>query len=67
MLSFGRAEQRDVESLQHGLDGTGYLARRGTAYLAHHGELVSLAPAGDNTVLQLKAWVEDKLIAVFDR
>jgi len=66
MLSFGSAEGRDVRSLQNWLDGTGCLAREETAYLAHSRELVSLAPAGDNAVLQLEAWVEDKLIR-FDR
>jgi hypothetical protein len=65
MLNFGPAQRRDVESLQNWLDGTGCLAREETAYLTHHRELVSLAPAGDNAVLQLEAWVEDKLIRFY--
>ena len=62
MLSFGPAQRRDVESLQNWLDGTGCLAREETAYLAHRRELVSLAPVADSAVVQLEAWVEDKLI-----
>jgi hypothetical protein len=62
MLSFGPAQRRDRESLQNWLNGTGCLAREETAYLTHHSELVSLAPAGDSAILQLEAWVEDKLI-----
>lgn len=66
MLAFGRSESRDVESLQNWLDGTGCLAREETAYLTHRQELVSLAPAADNAVLQLEAWVEDKLIRFYN-
>jgi hypothetical protein len=62
MLNFSPAQQRDVKSLQNWLDGTGYLAREERAYLSHHRELVSLAPAGDNAIVQLEAWVEDKFI-----
>jgi len=62
MLSFGCAQRRDVKSLQNWLDGTGCLAREETAYLTHQKELVSLAPAADNAVTQLEAWVEDKLV-----
>ena len=65
MLNFGPAQRRDVESLQNWLDGTGCLAREEIAYLTHHRELVSLAPAGDNAVLQLEVWVEDKLIRFY--
>jgi len=62
MLSFGAAQGREVESLQNWLDGNGCLAREETAYLTHHRELVSLAPAGDSATLQFESWVEDKLI-----
>lgn len=62
MLSLSPAQQRDVESLQNWLDGSGCLTQEESAYLAHHGELVSLAPAGDRATLQFEAWVEDKLI-----
>lgn len=65
MLAFGRSEGRDVESLQNWLDGNGCLAREETAYLTHRQELVSLAPAADSAVLQLEAWVEDKLIRFY--
>ncbi|KAH6696606.1 hypothetical protein BKA61DRAFT_623295 [Leptodontidium sp. MPI-SDFR-AT-0119] len=65
MLNFGPARRRDVESLQNWLDGTGCLAREEAAYLTHHRELVSLAPAGDNAIIQLEAWVEDKLIRFY--
>jgi hypothetical protein len=65
MMNFGPAQRRDVESLQNWLDGTGCLAREETAYLTHNRELVSLAPAGDNAILQLEAWVEDKLIRFY--
>lgn len=62
MLSFSSAQQRDVESLQNWLDGNGCLAREESAYLAHHEELVSLAPASDSAILTLEAWVENRLI-----
>ncbi|KAM3080652.1 hypothetical protein ACMFMG_005587 [Clarireedia jacksonii] len=61
MLNLNQARRRNVQSLQNWLDGTGCLAREETEYLAHQRELVSLAPAGDNAVLQLEVWVEDKL------
>jgi hypothetical protein len=63
VLSYGPAQRRDVESLQNWLDGTGCLAREEREYLAHHRELVSLAPVADTAVMQLEAWVEDKLIS----
>jgi hypothetical protein len=62
MLSLRLAERRDVESLNHWLDGNGCLSEEESAYLAHHGELVSLAPASDDAMLQLESWVEDKLM-----
>jgi len=65
MLSLSPAQQRDVESLQNWLDGNGCLTREESAYLAHHGELVALAPAGDSAILQLEAWVEDRLIRLW--
>ena len=65
MLSLGAAQQRDVKSLQNWLDGTGNLAREERAYLTHHRELVSLAPAGDSAIAQLEAWVEDKFIRLW--
>ncbi|KAF4630754.1 hypothetical protein G7Y89_g7386 [Cudoniella acicularis] len=65
VLSFGPAQRRDVESLQNWLEGTGCLAREETAYLTQHQELISLAPVGDNAVMQLEAWVEDKLIRFY--
>ena len=60
MLSFGSAQQRDVKALQNWLDGNGCLAREERAYLTYSRELVSLAPTGDSTIVQLEAWVEDK-------
>lgn len=65
MLNFGPAQERDVESLQHWLDGTGCLAREERKYLTHHRELVSLAPAGDSAIVQLEAWVETKFIRLW--
>jgi hypothetical protein len=65
MLSFGPAQQRDIKSLQNWLDNTGYLAREERAYLAHHRDLVSLAPMGDSAIVQLEAWVEDKFIRLW--
>jgi hypothetical protein len=64
MLSFDSAQRRDVESLQNWLNGTGCLAREETAYLGHR-ELASLAPAGDSAIVQLEAWVEEKLIRFY--
>jgi hypothetical protein len=65
MLSLRPAERRDVESLNHWLDGNGCLAEEESAYLTHHGELVSLAPASDNAMLQIESWVEDKFIRLW--
>ncbi|KAI3326575.1 hypothetical protein HD806DRAFT_487626 [Xylariaceae sp. AK1471] len=65
MLSFNFAQPRDVESLQNWLDNTGCLAREESAYLTRHRELVSLAPAGDNAMVQLEAWVEGKDIRLW--
>ncbi|KAK3983803.1 hypothetical protein QBC44DRAFT_338052 [Cladorrhinum sp. PSN332] len=62
ILSFDPARQRDVESLQNWVDSTGCLAREETAYLAHRHKLVSLAPVDDSAMVQLEAWIEDKLI-----
>ncbi|KAK1773055.1 hypothetical protein QBC45DRAFT_428587 [Copromyces sp. CBS 386.78] len=59
VLSFGPAQPRDVESLQNWMDSTGSLAREEASYLAHHLELVSLAPVDDSAVVQLTAWVEN--------
>ncbi len=67
MMSLGLARDRDVESLQNWQAGTGSMAREETAYLSHHEELISVVPAGDNAVLQLETWVEDKLIRYFKR
>ncbi len=67
MLNLCPAERRDVESLNHWLDGNGCLSEEESAYLTHHGELVSLAPASDNAMLQLESWVEDKLIWLWSR
>jgi hypothetical protein len=65
MLALHPAQVRDVESLQNWLDGNGCLAEEESAYLAHRGELVSLAPAGDNAILQLEAWVEQGLVRLW--
>lgn len=65
MLNFSPAQKRDVKSLQNWLDGTGCLARGEREYLTHNRELVSLAPMGDNAIVQLEAWVEDKFIRLW--
>jgi hypothetical protein len=65
MLSYGRAQKRDIKSLQNWLDGTGCLAREEMAYLTHQEELASLAPVTDNAITQLEAWVEDKLVRFY--
>ncbi|KAH8765339.1 hypothetical protein F5883DRAFT_556754 [Diaporthe sp. PMI_573] len=65
MLSLNRAQRRDVESLRNWVDGNGCLASEETAYLGYHQELASLTPVGDDAVLQLEAWVEDKLIRFY--
>ncbi|KAJ5335662.1 uncharacterized protein N7506_005598 [Penicillium brevicompactum] len=62
VLSVGPSCPRDVESLRNWVESTGCMARDETAYLAHHHELVSLAPAGDNAMVQLETWIEDKVI-----
>jgi hypothetical protein len=61
MLRYSRAQDRDVESLQNWLSGTGCLAREEAAYLSHR-DLICLAPSGDNATVKLEAWVEDRLI-----
>jgi hypothetical protein len=65
MLKFNFAQRRDIESLQNWLDGNGSLAEEESAYLGHHEDLVSLAPAGDNATLQLETWVEAGLIQLW--
>jgi hypothetical protein len=62
ILSFGPAQTRDITSLNNWVENTGCLAREETAYLTHYKELVSLAPAGDSTMMQFETWVEDKVI-----
>ena len=64
-MSLGLARGRDIESLRNWQAGTGSLAREETEYLSHHQDLVSLASAGDNAVMQLETWVEDKLIRFY--
>lgn len=65
MLGFTPARERDIQSLCNWTEGTGCLAREETAYLTHPWELTSLAPAGDNAMVQLEAWIEDKLIRFY--
>ncbi|RDA95040.1 hypothetical protein CP533_2193 [Ophiocordyceps camponoti-saundersi (nom. inval.)] len=65
LLSYPPAHQRDVESLQNWLSGTGCLAREETAYLSHSEELMSLAPEDDSALLGIESWVEDKLIRFY--
>jgi hypothetical protein len=62
---FQPCSKRDVESLRNWLDGTGCLARKETGYLDHQRELICLAPVADSAVMQLEAWVEDKLIRYY--
>ena len=62
ILSLGKAQSRDIESLEHWVEGTGFIAREETAYLTQQRDLMSLAPVADNAVVQLEAWVEDQLI-----
>ncbi|PFH63160.1 hypothetical protein XA68_17269 [Ophiocordyceps unilateralis] len=64
-LSFAPAHQRDVESLQNWLSGTGCLAREETAYLTYGEELASLAPEHDSAVMGIEAWVESQLIRFY--
>ena len=64
MLSFGPAQQRDIESLQNWLSGTGCLAREETAYLKYR-ELICLASTGDGAIVQLETWVETLLIRFY--
>jgi hypothetical protein len=61
ILSLGRAEEKDVQSLQNWLRGTGCIAREETAYLAQYNDLLSLAPVSDSAVVQVEAWVETEL------
>lgn len=65
MLMFEAAKSRDVLSLQNWVDGNACLAREEAAYLAHGRDLLSIAPAGDDAVTQLRPWVEDKLIRFY--
>lgn len=61
-MSLNTAQPRDIQSLQNWLGGNGCLAEEECAYLALCGDLACLAPAGDNAMLQLEAWVEDRLV-----
>lgn len=67
MLCMLSPEQRDLESLTSWLRGTGSIARDEIEYLKldRSRELLSLAPAGDNAMAQLEAWIEDQLIRLW--
>lgn len=65
MLGFEAATLRDVSSLQNWVNGNGCMAREETAYLTRCNDLLSMAPAGDDAVAQLRPWVEDKLIRFY--
>lgn len=61
-LNLEAANIRDISSLQNWVDGNACLARQETAYLAHHEDLLSVAPPKDQSVTRFEAWVEDALI-----
>ncbi|KAH8158977.1 hypothetical protein CIB48_g9271 [Xylaria polymorpha] len=64
MLSLAPGQERDVESLQNWLGGTGCLAREETEYLTSQ-ELMSLAPTSDSALTQFETWVEGKFIQFY--
>ncbi|KPM45605.1 hypothetical protein AK830_g988 [Neonectria ditissima] len=64
MLSSSNPESRNIESLQNWLNGNGCIARDERAYLAQR-DLVSLAADGDSALVQLEAWIEDRLIGFY--
>jgi len=61
-MSLSQAPARDRLNLQNWVAGTGSLDRDETAYLDHHGDLVSLASPGDNASDRLGCWIENALI-----
>lgn len=64
-LELSSPSQRDVESLQNWLDGTGAVARDERVYLTHFQDLVTVAPTGDTAVVRLETWIEDKMIRYY--
>ncbi|KAI8664308.1 hypothetical protein NCS55_00939000 [Fusarium keratoplasticum] len=66
-LSLNTAEQRDVDSLQNWLRGTGCVDRQEIRFLEHRNELSSLALTNDNAMIKFEVWVEDKLIRFSQR
>jgi len=62
MLSYTRANPREVESLQNWLEGTGCIDEDETSYLERRGDLVSLASSHDHAMKRLEDWVEDRLV-----
>ncbi|KAJ5489859.1 hypothetical protein N7453_010684 [Penicillium expansum] len=65
ILELSPPSQRDVESLQNWLDGTGAVARDERVYLTHFQDLVTVAPTGDTAVVRLETWIEDKMIRYY--
>ncbi|UPK92984.1 hypothetical protein LCI18_003919 [Fusarium solani-melongenae] len=66
-LSLNTAEQRDVDSLQNWLRGTGCVDRQEIRFPEHRNELSSLALTNDNAMIKFEVWVEDKLIRFSQR
>lgn len=65
MLSYGRANSRDTDSLRNWLEETGCLVEAETLYLEQQNDLVSLASSSDVAMKRLEDWVEDRLIQYY--
>ncbi|TPX13063.1 uncharacterized protein E0L32_006489 [Thyridium curvatum] len=65
MLTYCRANSRDVASLQNWLESTGCLVRHETSYLERENDLVSLATSDDVALKRLEDFIEDRLIQYY--
>ncbi|KAK0644315.1 hypothetical protein B0T16DRAFT_305298, partial [Cercophora newfieldiana] len=62
MMSYSRANARDLASLRNWLEEAGCLSEEETVYLERENDLVSLATPNDQAMKQLEEWIEDWLI-----
>jgi hypothetical protein len=64
-LSYGTAQEREVQSLRNWVNNKGCLSRNETAYLANTRELMCLAHPADSAMNWLENLVEDMLIRFY--
>jgi hypothetical protein len=66
-LSFGRAEERNIQSLRNWLDGNGCLSRQEAEFLRNPKDLVSLATISDSATVKVGTWIEDQIIRAWPK